>query len=375
MKSRSLKFTEDLLQYMRPTLLKSIGSLALIDPKQIGCGIFNQNGELIACDNVMRSGNLKGTCDTVRGYFGENLHAGDIVITNDPYSGGTRIQDLIGLAPVEVSMGSLAYLMISLPLPDLGGMALGGSYPKAQEIWAEGVRVTPVKLYRESVLQSDALTMLTLNSRLPHLVENDAKVLSSTLDSSSRKLSEFSKTHQTLFSDLETERARNRKLFKSQLETLPNGNFQGRSDPIHQCIGDGELFVQVDLSIKDSVIKLDFTGSSQQSLGFINSTATTTTSVSIGAIIQALGNTNNLISGVDKLVEIILPENCFLNARLPVSVGWSVYQPTRSIVQAIYAALDNAAFEHESTVPNLPEFPFRIKGCGESDCPFSFKDQ
>ncbi len=374
MNSNNSSIISDLLQFMRPNLLKSIGSLALIDPQQIACGVTDSEGRLIACDNLTRNGNLQDTCEIIRQYFGENMHRGDIVITNDPYSGGTRIQDLFGLTPVEIPGNQMVYILASLPLPDLGGMALGGNYPKAQEIWAEGVRVTPVKLCRRGVLQTDALTMLTLNSRLPHLVENDAGSLRSTLEESALRLLEGLKKFPGLFPEFQKEIELKRNYLQERIQDFPQEALQGTSESIHQCLGDFDLSVKVKLSKKDKTLELDFTGSSEQSLGFINSTASTTSSVAISGIIHALGIDIGSTSGITDLFEIKMPENSFLNAQLPVSVGWSVYQPTIGILQAIYSALGKSNLQYEEVFPKPPEFPFRIKGCGERGCTFTSED-
>ncbi|NIP97897.1 MAG: hydantoinase B/oxoprolinase family protein, partial [Akkermansiaceae bacterium] len=135
-------FLDSILRAMRPALMRPLASQALIDVKQIACGLLDRQGRLLATDHLGRAGTLHATSACILDYFGHELESGDVVMTNDPYSGGTRIQDLTLLTPIQSKGRNVGYAMAVCPLPDLGGNALGGNDPRALEIWAEGIRVT-----------------------------------------------------------------------------------------------------------------------------------------------------------------------------------------------------------------------------------------
>jgi N-methylhydantoinase B len=367
---------DETLQHMRPQLLRALSSLPLIDRTQIACALADRAGRIAAVDNVARLGTLQSTADVITAYFAENLDTGDVVMTNDPYSGGTRIQDVTVVTPLEVSGRRVGYALVVCPLADLGGMALGGSYPFALEIWAEGVRVTPVLLYRKGALQRDALTMLTLNSRLPHLVDHDVRAMASVVEEVAQGLSSAPAT-----ADLEATLGRCvddcETAFRRRLEALPEGRWFGKSDAIHQCLDESELEVRVEVARVGGSIALDFAGSSAATRGFVNATSATTRSAAVAALAgllpQNAPNTgmprNAANAGMFPCVGLDIPEGSFLDARLPLSVGWSVYGAARGVGQAVTAALGCAGAALPPPDP-LPEFPFRTPGCGRAGCPF-----
>lgn len=358
---------DDLLGRMRPQLLRSLSALPLIDRRQIACALADRNGRIAAVDNVARLGTLQTTTDVITQYFGEALDTGDIVMTNDPYSGGTRIQDVTVMTPLEASGQRVGYALIVCPVADLGGMALGGAYPFALEIWAEGVRVTPVLLYRKSALQRDSLTMLTLNSRLPHLVEHDVQAMASVVEGVAREVGSA-----PWKADAESTLARRvdacEATFRESLQALPKGRWLGKSGAIHQCLETDELEVQVEVVPVDGALELSFAGSSAATRGFVNATSGTTQAAAVAALASLLpANTAN--AGMLQCLRFDIPEGSFLDARLPLSVGWSVYGPARGVRQALVSALETADTPLSAPAP-LPEFPFRTTGCGRAHCPF-----
>ena len=126
-------------------------------------------------------------------------------------------------------------------------MALGGYYPFALEIWAEGVRVTPVKLYRKGVLQRDALTMLALNSRLPHLVEKDVQNMVDILELANTAVTALAarQTPAVYTQALDRIIADAAAQAQAALSALPHGEWHGESAPIHCCLEESDLHVTV----------------------------------------------------------------------------------------------------------------------------------
>jgi len=123
--------------------------------------------------------------------------------------------------------------------------------------------------------------------------------------------------------------------------------------------------VKAQLGIESDRLRIDFGGSSQQSSGFVNATAAVTRAAAIAAVVRTLGIDVLPNAGLLDCVEIDLPDDCFLNAKLPVSVGWSVYGPALGITEAVGAALGDP----NASLPSA-HLPFQISGCGRPECPF-----
>ena len=160
-----------ILQRTRPRILRSLASLALIDRRHVACALTTADGQLVTIDSAARLGILGAVTRSVLAYFGGRLAEGDVVLTNDPFSGGSHVQDVALLKPLFAAGRLLGYATLQVPLADIGGSALGGYFPRALEIWAEGVRVTPMRLYRVNSIVERRRTLCkdtaTTDSRRP----------------------------------------------------------------------------------------------------------------------------------------------------------------------------------------------------------------
>lgn len=360
----------------RPTLLRRLASLALIDRRHVTVALATADGRVVGIDPVARLGMIRAVARAVCDAFCDNVAEGDIILTNDPFSGGTHIQDLALLRPLFVAEQLAGWAIVQTPLPDLGGMALGGYYPFALEIWAEGIRVTPAKLYRKGVLQRDALTMLTLNSRLPHLVEKDVQSMVEILDLANTAVADLvaRQTPAVYAQALDRLIADTAVQVQAALSELPHGEWQGESPPIHCCLEEADLQVTVRLTVSDEAVGLDFSGSSPAAKGFVNTTVATAQAAAAIPFFF-LWPTLPVNDGIFQHLHISIPDDTFLHAKLPMSVGWSPYQPSQAVVQAVTAALSQThrplPSAKQLTAPvTAPPLPFTVTGCGRPDCPF-----
>ena len=365
-----------ILQRTRPRILRSLASLALIDRRHVACALTTADGQLVTIDSAARLGILGAVTRSVLAYFRGRLAEGDVVLTNDPFSGGSHVQDTALLKPLFAAGRLLGYATLQVPLADIGGSALGGYFPRALEIWAEGVRVTPMRLYRGGVLQRDALTMLTLNSRLPHLIEKDLEIMISALEACQNEVTALVSRHSygAYSQALQDILTNTEGLARAEIHKIASGEWQVESGSVHSCLEDGEFRVVLKLSVADGTIRLDFTGSSAAAKGFINSTTATTTAAALLPL-SILWSAIPANDGLLRPVSFVIPEDSFLHAKLPMSVGWSPYQPSFAVGQVVSGALHQAragqipAKQLEAAFAP-PALPFRIIGCGRSGCPF-----
>src|SRR5207249_4894439 len=95
------------------------------------------------------------------------LHAGDQVLLNDPFAGGTHVNDYTLVAPVFAGDQLLGYVANRAHHTDVGGMTPGSIPAGATEIFQEGVRIPPVLLYRDGAADEGTLRIVVANSRTP----------------------------------------------------------------------------------------------------------------------------------------------------------------------------------------------------------------
>jgi len=361
---------------MRSTILRALTSRALVDRRHVTCAIASADAKIVQVDNPARLVVTDAVLHAVLAAFDGKLSDGDVVLTNDPFSGGTHLQDATLVTPIFLRKKLVGYGIAQVPLADIGGQSLGGYYPFALEIWAEGVRVTPVKFYRGRQIQRDALTMLLLNSRLPHLIEKDVEIVVGVLNQCKTDVkslvtqyttADYTREVQDLLADTEAQARR-------AIQTFAFGKGYGQSVPIHSCLEEKEFRVVTRLSIVDGTVRIDFSDTSPTAKGFINATATTTKAA---ALMPFLGLWPSLFvnSGLLSVFSCVIPEGSLLNAKVPQSVGWSVYEPSLTVAYGIDAHIQQAQLAYVS-VPQVtntfspPALPFMITGCGRPGCPF-----
>src|SRR5258706_224650 len=137
-------------------------------------GIYSRhNGEVIAQGELglpifvgVMQFTTRAVIDHVKA-SAEPLRPGDIFIVNDPYCGGTHLMDVKMVKPYFYRGELWAYLSNTGHWPDTGGSVPGGFSTRATEVQQEGLRLPPVKLFREGVMQADILSIILANIRVP----------------------------------------------------------------------------------------------------------------------------------------------------------------------------------------------------------------
>src|SRR5260370_27978939 len=103
----------------------------------------------------------------------ERWAEGDVIITNDPYCGGQHIPDILAFRPVIVEGERIAIVGTLCHHLDMGGLAAGSYAATATEIFQEGLRIPPLKLYDAGVLNDAVLALIRQNVRKPEIFWGD----------------------------------------------------------------------------------------------------------------------------------------------------------------------------------------------------------
>src|ERR1043165_347324 len=113
---------------------------------------------------------MKAIC---RKYQNQELHAGDVIIANDPYEGNSHLPDVTIARPVFYQERLAFWSVTKGHQADLGGAGVAGYNPAAKTVWEEGLRLPPMKLYNKGEYQRDLWDFILLNVKSRHLVEGD----------------------------------------------------------------------------------------------------------------------------------------------------------------------------------------------------------
>ena len=152
---------------MGEAMLRTSYSQILNSSRDFSTAICGANGRLIAqAEHIpVHVGALPWAVKAVVDFFGDDVHPGDVFLLNDPYHGGSHLPDLTAFVPVFADDALLFWTVNRAHHSDIGGATYGAYNAAATEIWQEGLRVPPLRLYAGGELRRDLMQMLSINVR------------------------------------------------------------------------------------------------------------------------------------------------------------------------------------------------------------------
>src|ERR1700730_8060074 len=152
---------------MKIVLAKPSSSPLLKVAGDYSCGIFDRVGNMVAQgpDLPIHLGSMPDAVKAVVAAFPE-VDSGDVFIHNDPYFGGSHLPDVNVVAPCFFGDRLLGFGCVRAHWPDIGS-ATPGSYGAVTEIYGEGLRLPPVRLYKNGRPDPDIERIIFANVRTP----------------------------------------------------------------------------------------------------------------------------------------------------------------------------------------------------------------
>src|SRR3984893_18716463 len=159
---------------MRVVLAKTAYSPLLKSAGDYSCGVFDARGGMVAQgpDLPIHLGSMPDAVRAVVAAFTADVHEGDVFIHNDPYCGGSHLPDVNVVRPAFHEGRLLGYACLRAHWPDVGS-ATPGSYGAVTEIFGEGLRIPPLRLFSRGVLNADVEKLILANVRTPDYRKDD----------------------------------------------------------------------------------------------------------------------------------------------------------------------------------------------------------
>jgi len=246
------------------------------------------------------------------------LEPGDMFLFNDPYIGGTHLNDFRLVRPVFRGARLFCWIASAGHWLDIGGNVAGGYNPRATESFQEGVRIPIVKLVSAGRLNTDIIDILAANSRVPTSNWGDLQGQLGALELGERRLGELLDEYgdATVAEAFDAFSSRAEALMRAAIASLPDGTYRFDDVLDNDGISAARLTVALDLTIEGDRMVLDFSRSSPPTQGPVNiSTAT-----SIAACYVALKHVFAEVpanAGCLRPIDFIMPETTLLAATAP----------------------------------------------------------
>lgn len=273
----------------------------------------------------------------------EDWEEGDVVVTNDPYCGGSHLPDLLAFQAVFVDGRRVGFTGAMCHHSDIGGPVPGSYNTAATEIYAEGLRIPPVKIKTRGELNADVLALLLQNVRESAMFRGDLMAQIAALDIAGAHILRlgakygFATLTQASAQLLEQSEAAVRRT----IESVPDGEYMFEDYVDDDGINSDPIRISVRLTISGDRVVVDFTGSSPQATGPINCTLNVTKCAVYYAVIAGLGGEFQANSGCYAPIEVVAPEGAVVNAQPPAPVVNRIAVGHR-VVNVILGALAQA---------------------------------
>ena len=286
------------------------------------------------------------------------LHPGDVIILNDPYSGGNHLPDVTLVSPVFLEAdpvsatggqaASPSFLIASRAHhADVGGMS-PGSMPLSTELFQEGIIIPPVKLVEEGNLNEALWQIILRNVRSPWEREGDLAAQLAAHETGATRLREITGRYgrtelrqqaNALIDYAET-------LTRSAIRMIPAGRYtfcdvlddDGQSDsPVPVC---------ATLTVSGDTLTVDFEGTSPAVGGNLNAVPAIADSAvvyCVRCVVLALLQTDlPMNQGVFRPIRVSIPPGSLLDPHLPHAVAAGNVETSQRIVDAVFGAMAQA---------------------------------
>jgi N-methylhydantoinase B len=324
---------------MAEQILRTCYSFVIYN-RDFSSALNDVNGDSIAQGNydiAVHVGTLHYTCKDVIRYFKDDMHPGDVFAINDPYAGGTHFPDVRLIRPVFVDGKPIAYAQSNGHWSDVGGSVPGSFDVAARDMFREGIRITPIRLWDKGVFRRDVADMIAANTRDPASIIGDMLSQAEATRVAERELLRLvgkygRDTVVAGFADVQdyVERA-----MRQRLAALPDGVWETQDfidrDPAG---GEGMIPVKVKMTKTGDRVIYDFTGS-HPCIGSLYNSAFGSTFSAVAAGMKTFFPDLPLNSGFYRPIEVIAPEDTVVNARWPVAVT-GFLMPFEKIMNSIY---------------------------------------
>ena len=162
---------------MAVTVCRTTYSGVLRDNMDFSTAFTDGQGRLVAQGLTipLHLGSIPTALEAVLARFHDDCHPGDVFIVNDPYAGGMHLPDIFVFKPIFVEGERVAFAATICHHADVGGRVPGSNASDSTEIFQEGVRIPPMKLYDRGAANETLWTLLEANVRIPVPVFGDLR--------------------------------------------------------------------------------------------------------------------------------------------------------------------------------------------------------
>lgn len=288
---------------------------------------------------------------------------GDIYIVNDPYLGGTHLMDVRFAMPVWRDGKIFCWLSNTGHWPDTGGAVPGGFSASATAVEQEGLRLPPVRLFKEGKLDPEIYGIICSNIRVADQRIGDVKAQAAALYVGESRLTRLLDRYgdDTVRAAIAELRVRAAEQMRAGIREIAPGTYAATAYVDSDGVVNEPLEIRLTITATGEKLIFDFAGSSAPCAGPMNSVLATTLS-SVYLAMRHIFPDVPISAGAFEPLEIIRPTGTFLDAQYPRPVSGCAAEVSQRIAEAVFAALVEALPERVTASPAGSSGNFALGG-------------
>ncbi len=338
----------EVAEEMNVNLIRTAYSPNIKERRDCSCALFDSRGRMIAqAESIpVHLGampfSVKAALELVPG-----MKPGDTVVLNDPFAGGAHLPDLTFVTPVFLGGRIVAYAANRAHHADVGGKTPASLAGDTTEIFQEGLRIPPVKLWKGGELDTDLVRLITANVRTPEERMGDLRAQKAANETGRRRFLEVVDRYgwDTIWAAIDRIMDYSERRMRAEVSLLPDGVYAYQDYLDGDGISAGRTRIRAVVTIEGTGISIDFSGSSPQVEGPVNAVYAVTASATYYTLRALTDPDIPPNEGCYRPINIVAPRGTVVNAVLPAAVVGGNLETSQRIVDVLMGALAGAVPE------------------------------
>ncbi|MEZ5658731.1 MAG: hydantoinase B/oxoprolinase family protein [Burkholderiaceae bacterium] len=287
----------------------------------------------------------------------------DVYIVNDPYLGGTHLMDVRFAKPFYRHGEIFCWLSNTGHWPDTGGAVPGGFSASATAVEQEGLRLPPVRLFKQGVLDEEIYAIICSNIRVSEQRIGDVKAQAAALAVGENRLTVLLDRYgdDTVRAAIAELRVRASEQMRALIAAIPDGVYRSEAQVDSDGVVDQPLSIRLALTKADGELTFDFSESSPPCQGPMNSVFATTCS-SVYLAMRHIFPEVPISAGAFEPLHVPRPQGTFLDANYPRPVSGCAAEVSQRIAEAVFLALVDVLPDRVTAAPAGTSGNFALGG-------------
>lgn len=326
-------------------LIRTSYSPNIKDRRDCSAGIYDPQGHLITqAEHIpLHLGLMPTLIENAIAEFGaENIRPGDVLITNNPYLGGSHLPDMCVITPVFVDEQLVAHVATMAHHVDVGGSTPGSMATDATEIFQEGIRVPPIRLFAGGQMQTEVMALMLMNIRTADKTRGDLMAQVSANRLGSRRVLELIDEWgvQTFFDSCDSLVRYSERRTRAAIASLPDGKGSFTDYLEHNGVAPDMIPIHAEVEIAGEEITIDLTETADQVPGAVNCSYAVALACASYVVKMIADPTLPSNAGLTAPITVKTRPGSLVHAQFPAPVAHGNTQTSQRVVDTILGALD-----------------------------------